>query len=766
MLQRGNRLERESNYVQPSYEHETNPSDEYQMDLLGLLSNVRRNLRLIFALTMIGTVLAYIVVTFAIAPQYRAVASILLETRKTQLLKDQEVLSSPGTDKTAIESEAELMKSPPILYRVAKELALSQYSEFQSGRPLPSRPKATIGGSDGAQPDPSSDKNEAEIRAAAAILGTKINAQRRKQTYVLELEVWSRAPERAAAIANKTAEAYLDFQIDMKNGATIQATHWLKDESERLRKRLIESEKAYEAYKAEAGLFSAGGENLTDQQIAQLNEQLVKARTEAGEAAAKYRQLQQIDGKNLKTAAASSDFLESPVLTGLRNRSAEAAGKRAQLLTRYGKRHPQVVTVEAELSTISQQIRKEVERMVSSAKTEYEMAQSREASLLANMETLKKTATQSNQKTVRLRELEREVQANRTLFDAFLTRAKETTAQLSIQMPDARIIALADPPTGAAYPKKAMIVGLGTFGGLTLGIALALIPALLSAGFKHIGELQSAIGLPALASIPLAQAKAQGPIAQAQSMIANSSPKLSWLMSNSNMSEQRRIANLVVNQPHSPISESIHALRFALRQEAAERGSISIVITSALPGEGKSTITANLARACALSGDRVLLIDADLRKPTIAAKLGIKPTPGLKGVLMGECDLNEAIKRDRQTNLHVMAGGDHLNGAEALGLLASDNLRQLLNYLGRAYELILIDSSPLLAVTDPRCLINHADGVALVVASEMTSRTAIKTALMESALPRHKLLGVVMNRVVDDFLRNYSQYSSAYDKVA
>ena len=390
----------------------------------------------------------------------------------------------------------------------------------------------------------------------------------------------------------------------------------------------------------------------------------------------------------------------------------------------------------------------------------------RQASLNASLEELQTGATEVNHKAVKLKELEREAEADRALFEAFLARAKETGAQLTMQLPDSRILAAATVPLSPSYPRKGLMIGLGFFGSLGAGIFLALLRGVFSEGFRRVSDLQTAFGLSPLGAIPLVAAKNVRFLKGLDSVAQRATPtKLARLVPDPPLPNSGRLADLIIREPNSAFAESIHSLRFALRQTAADRGVSVILMTSALPEEGKSTVAANLGRAAAMHGDRVLLIDADLRRPSLAAKLGLPPSPGIVGLVRDQSGIQDVILKDRATSLHVMAGVTRLSGAEALTLLASRRLSDQLAEFRARYDLILIDASPLLPVADSRFLVNRADGVALVVASEQTTRGAVKAALQETPGLEAKILGVVMNRVVDDFTRNYLEYRSLH-KVA
>lgn len=746
---------------------EKSPIDTEREAFSAIILGLRRNVRLIVLTTIIGSSAIAGTVTFLLTPQYLAVTTLLVDSRKTQILKDGEVIGRPSTDNGAIESEAETIKSSPILRKVVEEFHLDEDPEFVGSRGLLGwakwiliSPFTSFLGAENDAPDGD------QLARATEGLKKKVQASRRNLTYVIELSVWSENGVKAAKIADKIAEFYLTEQVEAKSATTRQATQWLNKEVERMRGRVDASENAYETYKAEAGLFSPGGENLSDRQIGQLNEQLVMARARTAEAEAKFKQLGALNAEKLTSVAASPDVLQSPVLTNLRSQYGDVSRKQAELKSRYGPRHPQVISVNAELDNLSRQIRGELERIVASARTEFEMAKSRQASLQSSLEELKVSAAVINHKAVKLRELEREAQANRGLFEALLSRAKETNAQLTMQLPDSRVLAAATIPLSPAFPRKGLLIGLGFFGSLGAGIFLALLRGVFSEGFRRVSDLQTAFGLRPLAAIPLVEARApRVPAGMEPRSQRSGHPKLARLVPDHSVTDKRRLGDYALREPNSPFAESIHGLHFALRQAAAERRMSVILITSALPGEGKSTVAANLGRAAATYGDRVLLIDADLRRPSLAADLGLHPSTGLVGLVKDRGDLRTAVMQDHATSLHVIAGVTRLSGTQAMTLLASRELDEQLRALRGLYDLILIDTSPLLPVADPRFLVNSADGVALVVASEQTTRGAVRAALQETPGLEAKIIGAVMNRVEDDFSRDYSEYRS-YHKVA
>jgi capsular exopolysaccharide synthesis family protein len=744
-------------------EHRKSTVEAEREAFFAVLRGIRRNIRLILSITLLGTAAITAVVLFAITPQFRAVTTILVDASKTDILKDREVVGRQGNDASAIENEVELIQSPSVLRKVAAELNLHDDPEYSASGGLAGWIKWVL-----LAPFQfsavTSDGEEGEVdrltRIVEALKG-RIRASRRNQTHVIEVSAWSGSADKAARIANKIADVYLAEQIGAKSETTRHATRWLNDEVGQLRSRLETSENAYETYKAQAGLFNPGGLNLADRQIAQLNEQLVMARARAAEAEAKYRQLEQINADNLETAASSPDTLQSAVLSNLRNHYADAARKHAELTARYGARHPQVIGVKAELDNLGRQIGGELERIVASARTEVEMARSRQQSLSSSLDELKVSAASLNQKAVKLRELEREVQANKALFEAFLARAKETSAELSLNLPDARILSVANDPLSPSYPRKGMMIGFGFFGSLSLGLFISLAQSLLTEGFRRASDLQSAFGLTPLATIPYVEPQTSQSLMYRNGSYQRAAiTKLTRVPPEPVDLESCRIANLVVSEPHSAFAESVHSLRFALKQTISERGMSVVLVTSALPGEGKSTVAINIARAASMYSERVLLIDADLRRPSVAAKLRLPPMPGLVRAARGDCDPQEAIIMDEATPLHLMAGVTRLSGPEALSLLASVDFATVMSNLRKIYDLIIVDTSPLLAVSDTRFLLEQCDGVALVVASQKTGKTALKSAIEGTPGLESKLIGGIINRVTGDMLGKYENYNN------
>lgn len=758
MLKRSTEPEVYARYAPPRREH--GPRGGRDADIfLDVLACLRRNLRFIAATTIIGTLITMAAV-FSLTPKYQSMVLVLVDPRPTRILQDQEVVGRPGTENGAIESEVEMIKSRATVRKVAEKLNLAKDPEFASPSGIVGTLKAVLLG-------PildffrSSDKERDSLAGVVDALDKASDAKRRGLTYVIELNVWSEDARKAARIANSFAEVYIAEQVAAKVDATQQANKWLNERVEEMRARVTASDQALEKYKAEQNLFDPGGENLADRQISQLNEQLIDARAKAAAARSKYEQLKQITPERLRSAAASPDVLQSTVVSNMRGQYAAAAQFLAEKNARYGGEHPQVVAARAQVADIERQITAEIRRIVSSAETEYQMAKSREDSLDASLDELKEKATRFNQAGVRLRELDRDAQANREMFQSLLNRAKQTAAA-SLQVPDSRVVSAAAVPLSTSYPKRALMIGLGFFGTLGLGIALALARDSFRSGFRHVLDIENLLGLQPLATLPLVSDLDKRGIA---GPAKDKPPKLLQLPSpdarsfvpprDIKVAAARKLASLVLDEPDSVFAESVRSLHFALRRQAGSQPVGIIMVTSALAGEGKSTVAASLARIATESGDRVLLIDGDLRRPNIANLLDLSGDSGLPDLLQANPDLNACIQSDERSELYVVGGYRNVPDRQVLRLLSSRQLSRFLRLARESFDLVVLDASPLLPVADPRILVDQVDGVVLVIASMKTPKDAVETALHECPGLNEKLAGVVLNGAADDVNRYY-----------
>ncbi|HEX2255837.1 MAG TPA: polysaccharide biosynthesis tyrosine autokinase [Afifellaceae bacterium] len=721
----------------------------------------QRRLPVIAGLALLGTLTATIY-AFQLTPQYTASATLMIEPRKTTITDSQAVLSDIGKDWEAIESEVELIRSLAVARRVAVKLGLA-------GDEAVAQPEPTISGLldsvslIGPERQPILEPDAITPHAYSVRGGLSVS--RKRDTYLIQISYTHRNPQFAARAANAFAEAYLVDQLEAKFEATRHANSWLDSRLSEMRDRVRESERAVEAYRAEHNLAQSDGETLTERQVSELNQQLVLARAKTAEARATLEQVREVLGRGGEASSFANPLL-SQAVAQLRGRLSELKRELAELGAKYGSRHPAVVNVRAQMADVERQIGDEAQRILASSENAYRAAISREESIADSLREIKGEAAEMSQAEIRLRELEREAAANRALFESFLARFKETSQQATLQMPDSRIIEAATVPGAPSKPNRKSIIIMGFLLSLAGGAGLALLLEQLDNGFRTGRQVEEVFGAPLLASVPMleeghGETSLAGLLEQARRGIGE---RLPWLGmgADSPASGQNANARRVLDKPLSPFTEAIRSLRMGIRYASLDQPPRTILVTSALPGEGKSTLAANLAQHAANTGEKVLMIDMDLRRPTLTAIHAPDAQDGLVELLTGEALSGDVVRIDPETGLRFIPASRSELVTHAAEVLGSRKVKDFLWRLRDIFDLIVIDSSPLLPVTDSRALVAAVDAVVFVVRWETTGRDAVRSALRQTFGLDQKLLGVVLNQVNVSRARYYDYYKSGY----
>lgn len=710
--------------------------------------------------------LAGVVYALQLTPVYTARATLLLDTQQNNIVDAQAVVQGLSGDEAAINSEIELIKSYDVARRVVEKLKLDE----QAGTLAPAEPSLlrqalNLLTSKAAEPVPEIevDPKDRVIRG----LQTDVGVKRKQRSYVIDIIYASPNPSLAAQVANAFANEYLVDELESRYEATRRANEWLNERLGELRQKVRDSERAVELFKAQNNIVETAGSTLSDQQVAKLNEQLILARAEAAQAQVKYEQIQAVR-KRGGDVTAFADAMQSGALAGLKSKASEIRRELANLTARYGDRHPSVVSARAQLADVNRSLGAEAGRIVATAENELRVARSRVESIEQSLQEMKGKVAIVSQAAITLRELERERAANKTLYESFLGRFKETSEQEKLQTTESRIIQQASVPTTPSAPNKKMITLAALALGLGLGAALAFLLERLDSGFRTSTQVEKSLGVPVLANIP----RADDEVVSGLSRMAQRLNPFGFLVrlfsrgepSERRMSRAERIsmAWMVVKKPLSTFTEAIRALRMGIKFAAVDKPQKIILVTSALPGEGKSTIASNLAQLAANSSERVLLMDLDLRHPVITSLYAPDAKLGAVELLLGEIELKQALIKDTATGLHVLPSPSRRDLTHTAELLGSQRLKDLLNHLSDFYDLIVVDTSPLLPVTDGRALVDAVDSLALVVRWEKTARDAVETALKQSPGAQDKLTGVVLNDVVAAKARYYDYYKSGY----
>lgn len=695
-----------------------------QLDLRRLFNIFRRRVRLFGAIAAL-VFLAAIFVTFTATPMYTATANVMLDTRQEQVVNVEAVLSGLPADSSVVDTEVEILKSRRLAERVVNALQLSQDPEFNSELAPPSVlsniKDSVLGVISSAKPrdipdDPVA-QQKAQERIVDAVLG-RLSVRRAGLTYVINVSFESESPTKAATIANKFAELYLLEQLEAKFDATQQANSWLNSRLEGLRQQVLSDEAAVQNYRIANNLLSAAGTNLTETEISNYNQSLAEARAQVAEDEARLSTAR----SQLSRGSTGDDLgeaLSSPVIQKLREQRATVSAKVADLQGRYGERHPEMLTANRQLTDIDAQIQAEIQRIISNLEAQVQVSRQRAAAISGSLSNARGTLVGNNQAQVRLNELERTAEASRTLYESYLNRYKETSSQQGIEQSDARVVSSATIPTGQSSPKVPLNLALGLVLAMGCGLGAVVLAEMLDSGLATAEDVEHRLEVSYLGAVPLLSSVAEG---KASSPI-----------------------DYVIDKPLSSFAEAFRNLRASVIYSRLGEAVKVVAITSSLPGEGKTTTSVCLARSAAQQGLRVILVDCDLRRRSVNRLFGAEPTKGLIEVLAGEVSLEDVLTTDQVTGARLLPlAKSSMTPKDVFGSAAMD---RLLEELRRTYDLVILDTAPVLPVADTRVLAPKADVVVFLAHWRKTPQHAIEAAFRLLSGTGAHLAGVALTQV-------------------
>jgi polysaccharide biosynthesis transport protein len=636
------------------------------LDVQAVLMVVRRRLGLFAAAALV--VAAAVMAAWAVLPRsYAAEAAVEISTERTNIIsQQQEVLTDDPTTTFAIDTQVEVLKSRALAERVVDRLRLARVDEF-----VPARFRGDPAGARQAAID-TLQKNLAVTRSGVA--------------FAITVSYAARDPELAAAVVNATVEEYIASQSGQRDAATQQATRLLGQRINELRGQVLTADAAVERYRAEHGLLNTSATEIGSQQeLGSINDQLATAQAELAEkrAAAATARAQ---ARGVLAGQDVSAALSSDVIVQLRKQRGELSANLADLTARYGDKHPSVIQARSQLAVIDGQIGEEVKRIISGLEAQAQVAAGRVASLQGNVSRSRGELAANSAATVKLGDLQRNADAVRTLYEGYLARYRQTSTQQGLQGADARIISRADAPARPSSPKLGLFLAFALAAGLAAGAVAVAAAELLDRSLRTPDAIEAETGLATLASVP---------------SFASAFPDKGPLPAPT---------DLIVDRPFSAFTESLRMLLAALRTAPAPPRVVAI--TSALPGEGKSTVAACLAQAAALGGQRAVLVECDARRRP-GARAAQRPDRGLLEVLSGAAALDDALVTDPRTGLatlplsrQVLGPADTL-GADAMDALVAD--------LRARFELVILDTAPVLAIAETRLIAAKADAVCYLV---------------------------------------------------
>ncbi|NNC38845.1 MAG: AAA family ATPase, partial [Hyphomonadaceae bacterium] len=576
---------------------------------------------------------------------------------------------------------------------------------------------------------------------------SRLSVYRKGSTYVINIGFTSEDPVKAASLANAFAENYLLEQLDAKFDATSRANSWLNDRLTVLRAEVRSAENAVEVYRGQSGLLSAQGSSLTEQQISDLNAQLIIQTADYNETVAR---LESVKAKVARGDAADTigEVLASAVIQTLRAQESTVAGKRAELSSRYGPRHPEVLKVEREAADVQAQIQQEIKRIVSNLESEVGIAQQKVRSIESGLNRLRGELSSNNRSLVRLRELERDAEASRSLYESFLERFKENDDQETITDADARIISKAVIPSTQSSPNTLLNILLGLALGVAAGLGMVVLAEMLDNGLSTGADVEREIGVPFIASVP----------------------KLGdgWVNVVRNlMGKTQMPGDFIAENPLSMFAESFRTLRSTILLSDSDKKPKVVTISSALPGEGKTTIVRSLGRLSAMSGSKTVIVDCDLRLRQLSKLSEVAPKAGLIKYLKGDAALRDLIVKDKKSECDYILNSE--NEYTNRDLFGTPEFGKLLTALRRKYDLVILDTAPILLVTETREIARQSDAVVIASRWRKTKADAVTTATNILQSVNANIIGLVLTQVNMRTRRkygigDYSYYSRQYGK--
>ena len=716
------------------------------LDLRHLLGALRRHKVLIAGTMFVMTSLAVLFVN-QITPLYKAEAQLVIEASRQNVVDIEAVVQGLNPDWMTNETEAAVIGSRELAIKAVERLNLANSPLFNSDLGPPPKkglvaslvgsvkallpewvfdPARLFGGgrAEEAEEAPAVELSPEESRALAlhqatdAYLGG-LSVVPEESSRVITVQYNSPDPQMAALAANTTAEIYILDQLSTRGEATLQATEWLSERVNEMRDRVVDSETRLEEFRRESGIVEVGGATIYQRQRAALNEELILARTQRAEARARYGQINDLleAGEGIDTVAA---VLGSPLIQNLRGQEATVVRKIAVLRVQYREGHPQMQLTLTELADLREKIAIEVGRIVDNLGNELEIAQVREVNLEREVRRLDNLLGEQNQAEVTLRGLESEVRANKQLYETLLTRFKETSVQHDemLQQADARIISRATVPGGPYYPRKRLMIMAALVVSLVIGVALALISELLDFGFRNLSQIETYTGLPTMGVVPMISGlKAQGKLPH----------------------------EIAVERPNSAYGEAIRTLRTGLLLSRADQPPRSVIVTSSVPGEGKTATALALACTAAKSSQKVIIIDCDLRHSMLHVCFDCPNGVGLSDYLAGQAALEDVIEIDPRSGVHFITAGSRAPNPP--DLLGSREAIELLQRLTQLYDMVVLDTPPLLAVSDALVLVRHVDKTLFLVRWEKTRRDVVLMGLKQVIEAGADLAGIVLSLV-------------------
>lgn len=682
------------------------------LDLKVYLRIIQRRIWSILGLAVFITLLVTVVV-YMMTPIYSASVTLLVEqSNKSKFASMDAAYSGAGTEQGYYSTQVEMLKSRALMEAVVDRLKLTTHPLFNVPVQHSFVNDALVGLGINEERPTARDEKQVRKSVAKALAGM-VNIEPSRTSQMITITVMSADRDMAATIANAVADSYIELDLEAKYKMTQKATSWMNVRLIELKDNLDKSERALQVYREQHNIIEAKGLDLggATSQLGSTLGSLTAARLARAQAQTNLEQVRRAKGSE----ASHPVIQRNPLVAAMISSVAEHERKVSELSNRYGAQHPKLIEAQAELKQTKENLRLKVAEAVAGLEREYEVARANEAVLASSVAEAKQAIQGSNRKEFELTSLEREVKTNRELYDLFMGQLKGTSAVGDMQTVVARVVDPAIVSDSPVKPKKKIVIGSAFVLSLLLGIGVAFMLERLDTSVRSAEDAERKLGLPMLAAVPLIE------------LTAGQTAGLHYR-----------------DAPKSLFSESIKTIRTGILLSGVDYPKKTLVVTSSVPGEGKSTVAINLALAHAQTR-RVLLIDGDMRRPSIAKVLGLDNThPGLSMLVLGMVKLEACVYKIEGSTLEVLTAGSI--PPNPLELLISEKFRELLMQLRETYDTIIIDSPPVQLVSDAVILASTATGVVFVLKADATPFQLARRAIRVLQRGGASMFGIVLNQ--------------------
>ena len=707
--------------------------DEDIIDLRELFQTLLHFKWAIVGFTLAATLLTILVV-FSLTPKYQATSILLIEKEQAKVVSIEEVYGIDGAGDSYLNTQFEVLKSRALLEKVVQKLNLVQLPEFNAELREKSWYSDLLNwrGLLGLELPEENSSEELILSRTIDAFAENVQIEPVRKTQVVKIHVISEDPDLAAKAANAMGDAYIESWLEAKLSLTTNATSWMQDRLQGLSEKLQVAEAQLHDFRIQEDLVDmAGVLTLSNNELKAMTELLVEVRRKLALSGNIYNQIQRSKASSVEDYQSLPAVLAHPLIQKLKENQAQVEQKSRELGRRYGPKHPKMIAANTELASIDENIRTQVQQIISGVEKEYEVARANEQSLQSAVNDARSRVQAINSKQFRLQALEREVRTNKDLYDAFFKRIQETSATSDLQAANARIVDFAYPAEDPVKPKKKLIIGIAALISFLLSCGMAYLLEMLNNTIRSAKDIEEKLNLPVLGLLPALPGKFA----------------------------RQGVGRLFISEEHRAFVEAVRTIRTSLSLSTIGHTKKIIAITSTVPGEGKSSVSANIAIALGQLSD-TLLIDGDLRRPTVNKTFEIKGgSSGFANLLSGHAAVNECIySRD---GIKIMPAG--MIPPDPTQLFSEDRFKKVISSLSENFDTIVIDCPPMTGISDTLMISQLCDAVIYVVESGRATINTISHStgkLLQNSLP---LTGVVLNKVNTNRRNADDGYYGYYD---